>query len=329
MSIKEPIQAFYNNKIYVHRLTTPAHMHEFTLPEGAYALIKSPDNLIDNLTLSPQTEHKLAAHEVEISVCASGLNFRDVLNALGLYPGEPGPLGGEVAGIVRRVGKAVKSFKPGDAVFGLSASGFRSHAITYETLIIKLPKTLSFAQAAGLPIGYLTAFEGLIQLAKLKKGDKVLIHAATGSVGLSAVQLAKQVGAEIYATASSSKQTYLKELGIKHIYDSRSTDFGAQILKDTKNKGVDVVLNSLTSEGFIDASLSCLKKNGIFIEIGKRNIYSQEQMQSARADVEYHIVAIDDLMQQQPDYIGEMLQTITDLLTQEAIQPITSDYLSH
>ena len=171
-----------------------------------------------------------------------------------------GPLGGEVAGIVTRVGSAVKNFISGDAVFGMSAGGFRSYAITNENLITKLPPGLSFAEAAGLSIVYLTAYEGLIQLAKAKRGDKVLIHAATGGVGLAAIQLAKHIGAEIYATTSKPKQAYLRSMGIQHIYDSRTTEFEKEILADTGGSGVDVVLNSLTSEGFIPASLRCLKQ---------------------------------------------------------------------
>ena len=322
LSIKEPIQAFHDKKIYVHRLTTPNKVGQLSLPDEAYALVKSNDNTIAQLSLELQAPYILENAAIEIAVSATGLNFRDVLNALGLYPGDPGPLGGEVAGIVTRVGQEVKAFKPGDAVFGMSAGGFRSYAITHAALITRLPSTLSFTEAAGLPIVYLTAYEGLMQLAKIKRGDKVLIHAGTGGVGLAAIQLAKHVGAEIYATASESKQDYLRSIGITHIYNSRNTEFGKQIMADTHNQGVDVILNSLTSDGFIEASLSCLKKQGVFLEIGKRNIYTAEQMQNARADVDYHIIAIDDLAQQQPAHIQVMLEEIRKLFESQAIHAL-------
>ena len=269
-----------------------------------------------------ERDNVLAPHAVEVAVRATGLNFRDVLNALGLYPGDPGPLGGEVAGIVTRIGADVTKFKPGDHVYGECAGGFRSYAITNEFLLAKIPGHLTYNQAAGLPIVYLTSYYGLIELAKIKAGDKVLIHAGSGGVGLAAIQLAKHVGAEIYATASSSKQAYLKALGVVHVYDSRTTDFGKAILADTNNQGIDVILNSLTSEGFIAASLSCLKKNGSFLEIGKRNIYTREEMQDVRPDVTYHIIAIDDLSADKPEHIGDILTVVSDLLTQEKIQAL-------
>ena len=337
LAIKEPIQAYYSllplagegarradegRRVYVHRLTTPNKLGELTLPDDAYALVKSNNNTLEGLTLELQTPHELQDHTVEIAVCATGLNFRDILNALGLYPGDPGPLGGEVAGIVTRVGHGVKAFKPGDAVFGMSAGGFRSYALTHEMLITQLPPSLSFAEAAGLPIVYLTAYEALIQIAKIKRGDKVLIHAGTGGVGIAAIQLAKHIGAEIYATASESKQAYLRSIGIQHIYNSRTTAFGNAILADTHNQGVDVILNSLTSEGFIAASLSCLKQDGIFIEIAKRNIYTREQMQHDRADVDYHIIAIDDMAQTNPQRIQVMLREISNLLEKKKIHPL-------
>ena len=133
------------------------------------------------------------------------------------------------------------------------------------------------------------------------------------------MQLCRYLGAEVYATCSDSKRAYLSALGIKHIYNSRTTDFEKALLQDTNNQGVDVVLNSLTSEGFIDASIKCLKKGGVFLEIGKRNIYTKEQM---RPDIDYHIIALDTLAQEHPEQVGAMLATITTRINKKQLKPL-------
>lgn len=156
-----------------------------------------------------------------------------------------------------------------------------------------------------MPIVFLTTHYALIHLAKIKKNDKILIHAAAGGVGLAAVQIAKSVGAEIYATAGSKKkQAYLESLGIKHIYSSRTRDFAGDL------KDIHVVLNSLTGEGFIESSLNILAKGGCFLELSKRNIWTENQMATLRPDVRYFIVALDDLRKNDPDKIQSLLQEI-------------------
>ena len=225
----ETFIAYANGSYYRHRLH--AARSDRLLPKAPYALTSQAGQL--HLIPVPNETTPLADNEIELVVYASGLNFRDVLNHLGLYPGDAGPLGGEAAGVIRRIGKAVTRFKVGDSVFGEVLGGFCTYTRTYEDLLAHLPSHLTYTQAAGLPVVFLTAYYALITCAHLKSGDKVLIHAATGGVGLAAIQLARHCGAIVYATASQPKQAYLRSLGIEHIYDSRRTDFGQQILADT------------------------------------------------------------------------------------------------
>ncbi len=249
--------------------------------------------------------------DILIEVKAAGLNFRDVLFAMGFQVGPTIPLGGECAGIVKEVGPKVTVFKPGDRVFGMTTGCFASHAVGPAAYFIPMPEQLSYEEAAGLPVVFATAHYCLKDLAHIKAGDKVLIHAAAGGVGLAAIQIAKLVGAEIFATASPGKQDYLRALGIEHIYNSRNLDFAQEILRDTKNHGVDIVLNSLSGEGFIEKSLSACHSGARFIEIGKRNIWSKEAIKEARPDIDYFIFALDEMMIHQLEEVAKLLQDIS------------------
>jgi hypothetical protein len=205
-----------------------------------------------------------AAGEVEIEVQASSLNFRDVLNALGAYPGDAGALGGECAGMVVGVGPDVTEFAVGDQVLAVAAGSLSSHVTTSVRFVAPLPSGLTLAEAAALPAVFLTAIYGLHHLARIQRGQRVLIHAAAGGVGLAAVQIAQAAGAEVYATASPAKWDVLRAFGVQHIYHSRTTDFSAQILADTDGAGVDILLNSLTGPAFMQANLAVLAQGGIW-----------------------------------------------------------------
>ncbi|MFI4954283.1 MAG: SDR family NAD(P)-dependent oxidoreductase [Gammaproteobacteria bacterium] len=298
----------------------------YMAPDSCWELVQAVKGDLSSLRAQACDLAGLALGEVEIEVRAVGLNFRDVLVALDLYPGEAGGLGGDCAGVITRVGSGVEGFAIGDVVFGISLGAFRSHAVTDARLITHLPKALSFAQGASLPVVTLTADYGLYHLAQIKAGDKVLIHTGAGGVGLMAIQLAQRIGAEVYTTASVIKHPILQERGIKHIYDSRTSDFGEAILRDTNGQGVDVILNTLTSEGFKEASLKCLKRDGVFLEISKRNVYTSQEMQALRPDVVYHLIAIDEMFVQAPNTIQELLQEVVTLLQDKELQvlPITT-----
>jgi epothilone polyketide synthase D len=250
--------------------------------------------VLDNLVERPFPRRTPDAGEVEIRVRASGLNFRDVLNALGMYPGNPGALGSECVGTIVRCGADVTEFAIGDEVVAIAIGTFGSYVTTAAALVARRPLTLDVEAAATIPIAFVTAEHSLAGLARIKQGDRVLVHAAAGGVGLAAVQLVQRAGAVVFATAGSdAKRDFLRGLGVTHVFDSRSLAFADQVRAATGGEGVDVVLNSLAGE-FIPRSLSTLRPNGCFIELGK-SIWTPEQVAQLRPDVAYHIVYLGDL----------------------------------
>ncbi|MEK7324228.1 MAG: SDR family NAD(P)-dependent oxidoreductase, partial [Chloroflexota bacterium] len=261
--------------------------------------------------------------EVEIQVHATGLNFKEVLNVLGMI-GEDVPLGNECAGVVAAVGEGVSRFNVGDEVIALAPHSFSTFAIARADLVIRKPAAMSFTEAATIPITFLTAHYGLHHLAKMKAGDKVLIHAAAGGVGLAAVQLAGRAGAEVFATVGSlEKRKHLESLGVmrEHIMNSRALDFADEIVATTNGRGVDIVLNSLSGD-FIAKSLSSLAPNGRFLEIGKRGIWSNEQMAQARPDVTYAAFDLSDTIRADPAFIQKMFSELLAAFADGTLKPL-------
>ena len=189
---------------------------------------------LDNLVLcsDARVTDALSSGQVRIAVHVAGLNFRDVLDTLGMYRAEAGPLGSEGAGVVLEVGPDVSLVAVGDRVMGLFPAAFGPVVVADQRAVVRIPAGLSFAQAAGIPVVFLTAYYGLFDLARLQPGERVLIHAAAGGVGMAAVQLAQHVGAEIFATASPGKWGALRALGIAetHIASSRELGFESRVL---------------------------------------------------------------------------------------------------
>jgi myxalamid-type polyketide synthase MxaB len=233
----------------------------------------------DNLQLAPLTRQKPGRTQVEIAVKATALNFRDVVIALGMlkdfYAKEMGilraadiALGFDCAGVVSAIGEGVTDLAVGDEVMSPAVGGAASHVIAFREAVIRIPRGVDQVTAASLPSVFWTAYHSLIQLAQLKAGERVLIHAAAGGVGLAAIQIAQAAGAEIFATASPGKWDYLKSQGIDHIMNSRTLEFADEIRRATGGEGVDVVLNSLTGAA-LERSFSVLKQGGRFVEIGK------------------------------------------------------------
>lgn len=289
--------------------------------------------VLDNLTLTPLTRRSPADGEVEIQVYAAGVNFRDVLNALGmlreflqqmgLNDAEELPFGGECAGKITAIGAGVEGLKIGDEVIAVCALGSLASFVNVKAeFVVVKPKSLSFTEAATIPTAFLTAYYGLYHQAKLKKGDRVLIHAAAGGVGQAAVQLAQLVGAEIYATASAPKWDFLKSLGLKRIFNSRSLEFASEIQAMTEGKGVDVVLNSLNGE-FIEKSLETLANKGRFIEIGKIGIWDKKRVTQKRPDVDYLPFDLLEISQQQPQLIRTLLQELMEMWERGTLKPLT------
>ena len=279
---------------------------------------------LDNAKPEPVERRPPGRGEVELRVRATGLNFRDVLNVLGMYPGDAGPLGLECSGEVVAVGDGVErmGIHPGDAVIALSPGSFSTFTTVQAELVARKPARMSFEEAATLPIAFLTADFALHRLAGMARGDRVLIHAAAGGVGLAAVQLALRAGAEIFATAGSpEKRRFLASLGVHHTMDSRSLDFAAGVMERTSGRGVDIVLNSLTGE-FIPRSLSVLAQGGRFIELGKTGIWSEEQVARLRSDVSYAVFALDDATARNPAEVAKVFSALMQAAEDGALDPL-------
>jgi NADPH:quinone reductase-like Zn-dependent oxidoreductase/thioesterase domain-containing protein/acyl carrier protein len=270
---------------------------------------------LDALRLVPIERETPGAGQVEIEVHAAGLNFSDVLKALGLYPGIKDaivPLGIEASGVVTAVGEGVSRFRVGDEVFGVVPYAFASHARSAEYALVHKPKTIDHVQACTIPITFLTAYYGLVHLARLQPGERVLIHAGAGGVGLAAIQIAHQIGADVFATAGSNeKREFLRSLGVKHVYSSRTTAFADEILADTDREGVDVVLNSLPGEA-ITKSLSILRAYGRFLEIGKTDIYQNRMigLLPFQDNLSYFAIDLDRMLRQRPDAIRDLFAEV-------------------
>jgi myxalamid-type polyketide synthase MxaB len=308
------------NTRYVARLARLAK-HGGRTPQPFEMEITSR-GVLDNIALKPQTRRAPGPGEVEIEVRASGLNFRDVLNVLGMYPGDPGQPGLECAGTIVAVGDGVADFKVGDSVLAIAPRAFSSYVVTRAEFVALKPAHLSFAEAATIPVTFLTVLYGFKHLAKMKRGARVLIHAAAGGVGLAAVQLAQQAGAEIFGTAGSpEKQAHLKSLGVQHVMSSRTLDFADEIMRVTNGQGVDVVLNALADD-FIAKSVSVLADNGCFLEIGKRGIWSEEQMKAARPGASYFPYDLGTVLQNDPALIQEMFRELMAGLADNTLRPL-------
>ena len=321
---KEEQVAYHNGVRYVARLAR--HQLQSQPTTEAFQVKISSYGLLENLAPVPVTRRPPEIGEVEIQIQATGLNFRDVLNALGMlqeYAEQQGfkkasdvPFGFECAGQVVRVGEQVTDLKVGEEVIAVMALGSLSRFITVNSAyVVHKPTNLSFEAAATIPLALLTAYYGLEKLAHLKPGDKVLIHAAAGGVGQAAVQLAQWLGAEILATASPSKWDFLKSQGVKLIMNSRTLDFAEQVMALTNGQGVDVVLNSLNGD-FIPKSLEVVRKNGRFIEIGKIGIWDEAKVQTLRPDISYFSFDLGDLAQQNPALITLMLKELMPKIEQ-------------
>jgi NADPH:quinone reductase-like Zn-dependent oxidoreductase len=293
------------------------------VPKGQpYRLEITSRGQLDNVALRPAARQQPGPGQVEIRVQATGLNFRDVLNVLNLYPGDPGPLGGECAGEVVAVGPGVEHFRAGDQVLGLAPASFASYVTTLAEFVAVKPEHLSHDEAATIPICFLTAHLALRRLGNMKRGERVLIHAASGGVGLAAIQIAKQIGAEIFATAGSpKKRDYLKSLGIEHVMDSRSTDFARQIQEATGGEGIDLVVNSLTGET-IGASLSVLRAGGRFLELGKTDLWDQKRVDEFRPGVTFYAIALDRMMAEEPQTVDQLMREVMAEFSEKKLDPL-------
>lgn len=292
--------------------------------DGNFQLVASAAGL-EGLLPSRCDRRPPGPGEIQIRVHAAGLNFSDVLKATGLYPGvstaAPGvALGAECAGEVAAVGAGVEGYGPGDPVLAVAAGSFAAYATTPAHLVVHRPAGLSHEQAAACPIAFLTALHALEHLARLRPGERVLIHAATGGVGLAALQVAARAGAEVYATAGTEqKRDLLRSLGVRHVMDSRSLRFAGEIMRDTGGRGVDVVLNCLGGAA-LRRSVAVLAPGGRFVELGKQDIYANSHLglELFKRNRSFFAVDLEACLADQPAHVAELLRRLGDGLASGA-----------
>ncbi|MFC4561003.1 type I polyketide synthase [Nocardiopsis mangrovi] len=287
---------------------------------GPWRLDTAAPGTLDALRLLPAPEAgaPLAFGEVRIAVRAAGLNFRDVLIALDMCPGEK-DMGSEGAGVVIETGPGVTGLAPGDHVMGLFDRSFGPVAVADWRTIVRVPEGWTFAEAAAVPVVFLTAYLALVDMAGLRPGETVLIHAAAGGVGTAAVQLARHLGAEVYATAHPDKWDTLRAMGIddRHIASSRTLDFERLFRGATDGRGVDVLLDALSGP-FVDASLRSMAPGGRFVEMGKTDVRDPGAVEAAHPGLRYRVV---DLPRVSPDRIRSALASVMSLFQQGALTP--------
>ncbi|MFE9683955.1 SDR family NAD(P)-dependent oxidoreductase [Streptomyces sp. NPDC006285] len=271
------------------------------------------------LTDAPDTLAALEPGQVRIAVRAAGINFRDTLIALGMYPGEA-VMGAEGAGIVTETGPGVTHLAPGDRVLGMWTGGFGPFAVADARMVAPIPDGWSYAEAASVPAVFLTAHYALTRLAVARPGQSLLVHAAAGGVGMAALQIARHLGLTVYATASTGKWDTLRRLGLADgaLADSRTTEFADTFLTATGGRGVDIVLNSLAGE-FVDASLRLLPRGGHFLELGKADVRDPHHLATTHPGTAYQAF---DLVQAGPDTVGEMLRELLGLFAEGVLSPL-------
>ncbi|MEU0839643.1 SDR family NAD(P)-dependent oxidoreductase [Streptomyces sp. NPDC005962] len=329
MAAGEPEAVVRSGEALVPRLGRVARDAATAVPDGgAWSLDVDGSGSLEGLRLVPcaSAEAPLAEGQVRLDVRATGVNFRDVLLALGVVAMADSftdvAYGCEGAGVVVEVGPGVTGVAVGDRVMGLLSGSYGGpRAVTDSRTIAPMPRGWSFAQAAAVPTVFMTAYYGLKDLAGMREGESLLVHAAAGGVGMAAVQLARHWGIEVYATASEPKWPVVRGTGIpdERIASSRTLDFGDRFRAGTRGRGVDVVLNCLARE-FIDTSLDLLAPGGRFIELGKTDLREPAAITTAWPEVQLYRAF--DLNEAGPDRVGEMLAHLVELFERGVLSPL-------
>ena len=304
------------------------------VPQGEdppYRLFLDRPGQVTGLRMKTYEPPELGPHDVEIDVRAAGLNFRDVMVTLDRLPAasyERSALGREVgieaSGIVRRVGSAVGTCRLGDEVIFLNGGCIANRVVVHQGVVFVKPRNMGIIDAAAGPTVDLTAYYALIHLGQLRKGERVLIHSGMGGVGRAAIALAKNVGAEIYATAGSAdKRDRLLELGVKAAFDSHSFSWFEDLMRATDGEGVDVVLNALAGH-HIALCLEALRPCGRHLEIGKVDIYADNTLglRAFRKNLRFSAIDIDSLIIDDPFLARKLLQDCLNLYNDGAMPTV-------
>jgi len=316
--------AWRNNARFALRLRAADPLAAASEAVPSRLICRTVGNL-DTLAFEPVAVASPGPGEVRVAVRAAGLNFKDVLHALGaLELTSESAFGFDAAGVVTEVGAGVRSLATGDRVMLTLTPGAMAHSVVArEDVVSRLPGNVTFAEGAGVPLAFLTARHALVTLAQLKAGERVLIHAATGGVGQAAIQVARALGATVLATASAPKQRWLREHGIEWIFNSRTPDFAAEVLAATGGRGVEVVLNCLTGD-MIRAGLDSTAPGGRFVEIGKTGVWPAAQVAAYRADLQYSPFDLADVARAKPTYIRQLLDAVAGGLASGTYHPLST-----
>ncbi|MEO0414524.1 MAG: zinc-binding dehydrogenase, partial [Verrucomicrobiota bacterium] len=324
LSNREHEVAFRGNGRYVRRVhrvkpeELGANTRNAVQEDGSvlpYRLQIDKPGILTNLSLNETTRTAPEGEEIEILVKAGGINFRDVMKALGMYPGNPVDLkwfGDDFSGVVVNVGDKVTDLKPGDEVVGMAPYCFRSYVTVHRSMVFRKPEKMSHVDAATLPTVFLTSHYAINELARMEKGESILIHAGTGGVGQSAIQIAKDMGLVIFSTAGTpEKRQLLRDMGVDHVLDSRTLEFADEIMRITNGEGVDAVLNSLAGD-FIPKNFSVLKTFGRYMEIGKVDVYGNSKigLEPLRNNISFFVIDLAQHLQQKPQYVADMFSAL-------------------
>ena len=285
---------------------------------------------IDALRWRPIQRRLPGPGEIEIAVSATGLNFRDVMWALGVLPEEAiedgfasTTLGMECGGVVVRSGPGAR-WPAGTRVVAFAAGAFAGHVTVRDTAAVAVPDGFGLAEVASLPVAVATAYRALVDLGQVAEGETVLVHGGAGAVGLAALQLARSRGARVMATAGApEKRALLRLLGAEVVFDSRSLDFAEGVMDATGGRGIDIALNSLSGQG-MERTLDCMAPFGRFIELGKRDFYASTRigLRPLRRNVAFHAVDLDAMLAQRPQSAAPLLAALAEGLASGDIAPL-------
>jgi polyketide synthase 12 len=324
----EPQVLVRGETVYTGRVHGSRAVDALLVPprDEPWRLGMSSKGTFENLVVEPipDADAPLDHGQVRIAVRTMAANFRDVMIALGLYPDEDAAMGVEASGIVVESASGEGRFAVGDRVTGLFPEGTGSLAVTDARLLMEIPTGWSYQEAATAPVVFATAYYALTTLADIKPGQRVLVHAGAGGVGMAAIQLARHFGAEVFATASRGKWDTLRSMGFDddHIGDSRTVEFEDKFRAATGGRGVDVVLDSLAGD-FVDASLRLVARGGVFLEMGKTDIREPDAIAREYPGVRYRAF---DLFEAGADHIEGMLTELARLFADTTLRalPVTA-----
>ena len=318
------------NRVWAEELEPQdLHITQTNEDRNFFVTMKNP-GVIDNLELIECGFEELGPDDVRVQVKAVGLNFRDVMAVTGLLPkeaeGEPAwtNLGLEFGGIITEKGSNVTEFEIGDRVMGMGKRCLQRFLNTSKLALAHIPEHISFEEASTIPSAFATAHYALNRVGRMAKGEKVFIHVATGGVGTAAVQMAKNVGAEIFATAGNDeKRALLKEWGVPHIMNSRDLSWADEVHRITNGKGVDVLLNSLPG-AYIEKGLEAMAPYGRYLEIGKRDVYADSSigMKVLRKNISVSVLDLAAMGVERPELLGDMFRELTEAFVRRELEPL-------